>query len=545
MKSALANHDFRMDQRFREAPVGVQVPSAEVHRYLDLSRELVVQLDPEGRITLVNRRLARTLGVEASDLAGRDWFDACVPSEDRAGARRAFERSLKRGGSAHPHQSRIAPKEGEPRTVRWRWSLLEEDDGALVGLLCWGEDVTEQSHAAAALEEATRALDAYRFALDNSAIVAITDAQGRIIHVNDRQCEISKYTREELLGRDHRVLNSGFHSREFWRNFWDTIKAGKIWRGDIRNQAKDGSIYWVATTVVPFADEAGVPYQYMSIRNEITERKVAEAALERTVRELSSAREEEAARASALAEAHEHLKRAHHQIRQEQAKLVQTEKLSSIGLLAAGVAHEINNPLFGVMACVKALQDNHMEEARRDEYFRTTREGLQRIEQTVRGLLEFAAQRPPSAQLLEAEEVLEACRRLVAPLAREKQVDLQLELEGDVQIYADRSQLMQGLMNLLLNAIYVSPADAVVRVDTPRRPQRIGIRVADQGPGMDEATLRRACDPFYSTKPEGEGTGLGLSVTLSIAKAHGGDLEFETAPGRGTAVTIWLPAEGA
>jgi two-component system NtrC family sensor kinase len=197
------------------------------------------------------------------------------------------------------------------------------------------------------------------------------------------------------------------------------------------------------------------------------------------------------------------------------------------------------------MACVKALQDNHLTGARRDEYFRTAREGLQRIEQTVRGLLEFAAQRPPSARLLEAQEVLDACQRLVAPLAREKQVNLQVEPSPGVQVSADRSQLMQAVMNILLNAIYVSPPKDEVRVETLRQPTRVGIRVQDRGPGMDEETLRKACDPFYSTKPEGEGTGLGLSVTLSIVKAHGGDLEFDTAPGHGTAVTIWLPVEGA
>ncbi|MCA9553950.1 MAG: PAS domain S-box protein [Myxococcales bacterium] len=540
-----------MDQRLRDSPSGgVQVPSAEVRRYLDLSRELVVHLTPQGRVVLINRPLARVLGTDTAALAGRDWIDTCVAEPDRAGARRALAQT--RDAGTHVCENRLVAADRE-RTVRWRMGTLEEGDGVQVGLLCWGEDITREpleddaktGPVETALAQAERDLDAYRFALDNSAIVAITDAQGRIVHVNDRQCEIAKYTREELLGRDHRILNSGYHSKEFWRNFWDTIKAGRIWRGDVRNRAKDGSIYWVATTVVPFADERGVPYQYMSIRSEITERKVAEAALERTVRELSTAREEEAQRAAALAEAHENLKQANHQIRQEQAKLVQTEKLSSIGLLAAGVAHEINNPLFGVMACVKALQDNHLEGARRDEYFRTAREGLQRIEQTVRGLLEFAAQRPPSAQLLDADEVLDACHRLVAPLAREKQVGLRLLTEPGCQLLADRSQLMQAVMNILLNAIYVSPPEAEVRVDTVRRASRVGIRVSDHGPGMDEETLNKACDPFYSTKPEGEGTGLGLSVTLSIAKAHGGDLEFDTAPGRGTAVTIWLPAEGA
>lgn len=251
-------------------------------------------------------------------------------------------------------------------------------------------------------------------------------------------------------------------------------------------------------------------------------------------------------RTDALREANGQLADTHRRLLEEQAKVVQAEKLSSIGLLAAGVAHEINNPLGGVMGCVKVLQQGNLPVAGRDRYFEAVRDGLDRIHIIVQGLLDYARQRPPAVAGLDAAEVVSSCSRLIAPVSRQKDVRVDVHIPPGARcVRADRSQLMQAIVNVLMNAVYAAPRGSAVEISSPVLDGRIGIRIADQGPGIPREILVRVCDPFFTTKPEGEGTGLGLAVTLGIVRSHGGDLEIDSEDGRGTAVTLWLPREEA
>ncbi|WP_188067963.1 EAL domain-containing protein [Brevibacillus brevis] len=153
------------------------------------------------------------------------------------------------------------------------------DSGFLYQYVAIGTDITKRKLIEESLAKTMKDLHDIKNALDESSIVAITDDKGVITYVNDKFCEISRYEVDELVGNTHRVINSRYHSKSFFKLMWETIKQGRVWKGEVKNRAKDGTEYWMNTTIVPFLDDRGVPYQFVSIRTDITDRIEAEAAL--------------------------------------------------------------------------------------------------------------------------------------------------------------------------------------------------------------------------------------------------------------------------
>jgi PAS domain S-box-containing protein len=366
----------------------------------------------------------------------------------------------------------------------------------LTGLWVTAWLVTVYANTGRALDRSLKTLADTNFALDQAAIVAITDVRGRITYVNDRFCEISQYSREDLLGRDHRVVNSGFHSKEFFRTLWQTIAQGRIWRGEIRNRARDGSFYWVDTTIVPFLDERGKPYQYMAIRYEITERKRSEALL------------------------------------REQAALAR------LGEMAAVVAHEVKNPLAGIRGALQVIGGRMAETSRDRAIVGEIVERLDSLNEIVHDLLVFSRPREPRLAQVPLAELLEGTAALLRKDPAHASVEV--TVTGDrPTIQADPEQLRTVFLNLLLNAAQASGSTGSIQVTVTAANGACRVSVADQGPGIAPELRDKIFEPFFTTKHRG--TGLGLPTARRVVERHQGSIAVAAGESGGTVVTVTLP----
>lgn len=239
----------------------------------------------EGLFTYVNPRFAEIFGYLPDEMIGMSPVDLLIAEEDKT-LLSEYQKARANGDTDSVHYEAIGKRKDGTEIWLEAYGSLAQYQGrpAVLGTLI---DITERRKSAAALQASLKELSDYKIALDESSIVAITDQKGIINYVNDNFCTISKYSREELIGQDHRIVNSGYHSKEFIRNLWVTIANGNIWRGDLCNRAKDGSFYWVETTIVPFLNDKGKPWQYVAIRSDITERNKSAAALRDSIKELN------------------------------------------------------------------------------------------------------------------------------------------------------------------------------------------------------------------------------------------------------------------
>jgi PAS domain S-box-containing protein len=342
-------------------------------------------------------------------------------------------------------------------------------------------------------------------ALDQSAIVVMTDLRGVITYVNPKFCELSEYSRDELLGQTHALINSGYHETAFFKEMWQSIGRGQVWRGEIRNRAKSGKIYWVDTTIVPITDEHERPREYIAIRYDITSRKQAEENLAN-----------------------------------ERARLIESEKMASIGILSAGIAHELGNPLGAIRGRLEMLQTLCGQDTfEKDFALRSIDkmiENVDRMSRIIRALKSSARDgQRDEMQEFDLTQLIGDILEISTQKCTKYQVQVQQEgLDKAHRVWGRETEIGQVIVNLFNNAF-----DAVrdrdnswIKIRLKDEPDRCLIEVLDSGPGVDEAALNRIFDPFFTTKQVGEGTGLGLSICRSFVEGHGGQLVYAPVNGK-------------
>jgi PAS domain S-box-containing protein len=250
----------------------------------------IFRLDPQGYIVSWNIGAERIRGYKPAEVLGQYYSILFTPEDiERHKPEQVLEIAVKEGHFVEEGWGRR--KDGSLFWASTTITALRNECGKLCGFSKVTRDITERKQAEEELRKLVKDLSDVKFAIDRAAILAFTDARGTITNVNDKFCELSQYSREELIGQNHRLINSGYHPQEFFANLWSTIRKGNVWHGEIKNRAKDGSYYWVETTIVPFLDDAGQPFQYLAIRFDISDRKHAQEVLRRYAERLETLHE--------------------------------------------------------------------------------------------------------------------------------------------------------------------------------------------------------------------------------------------------------------
>jgi len=365
-------------------------------------------------------------------------------------------------------------------------------------------DVTERRKADELLAANVKSLADFKAARDESAIVAITDARGKITYANDKFCAISRFSRQELIGQDHRIINSGFHPPAFFADLWTTIRSGRVWKGQVKNRAKDRSIYWVDTTIVPFLGPDGVPVQYIAIRYDITRQVALAKELEDTNRELSD--------------------------------------------FAYVVSHDLKAPLRGIGTLAEWLVADYAhlvdDEGREQFGLLTTR--VKRLNALIDGILAYsrAGRTRENAVRVDMDALCRNVADMLAPAA-----NIRIVIENTLPtVQAEPTKAQQLLQNLLSNAIKFSDkADSIIRVRSDEVEDEWHFQVADNGTGIEEKYFARIFELFETLAPrdEVEGTGVGLALVKKIVESAGGRIWVESQRGVGSTFHFTLPRADA
>lgn len=379
------------------------------------------------------------------------------------------------------------------------------------------------------IEKDKKQLLEFKIALDEAAIVSILDMNERIVFANERFCETSKYSRDELLGKNTKIVNSGYHNPSFFKEIKKDLTSGKTWRGEIKNKAKDGTFFWLKSTIIPVLDEEKKISSYINVSTDITEQKIREETLLKSDQEKSITIEKQL----------------------EELKLVEKQKDEFVAMMS----HELKTPLTPIKIYSTSLRRPKLLGDLNEKQMSAVESivfNTQRLEKIVGDLLD--AQKLELGKMkfdkkeTKVDELMEMMFRNLVSQTKEKGGQIINHTSEKITINTDSSRLAQVLTNLINNAIDFIPKDTgKIEIKAEKTTEGVLFSVKDNGIGMTSETQKKLFKKFFQTdtsvKRKHGGTGLGLAICRGIVEALGGRIWVESQEGKGTNFYFVIPEE--
>ena len=364
----------------------------------------------------------------------------------------------------------------------------------------------------------------YKYALDESSIVAITNQKGIIQYVNEKFCEISQYNKQELLGQDHRIINSGYHPKVFIRELWTTIANGKVWRGEIKNKAKDGSYYWVYTTIVPFLNDLGKPYQYMAIRYDITQKKNTEQELIANEKLYSANLEKEV-----------------------NERTIQLENVNKeLEAFSYSVSHDLRAPLRAVNGYARILVEDYgpLLDKEANRLLEIIQKNALKMGILIDDLLSLSRLGRKELRNFTVN-MTELAEQALSEISKVNPHEANVTIHPLHTAMGDAALLFQVVLNLLSNAIkYSSKKEKpVIEISSCIKENELIYCIKDNGAGFDMNYSHKLFGVFQRLHAESEfeGTGVGLAIVKRIINRHQGRVWAESILEEGAVFYFSLP----
>ncbi len=353
--------------------------------------------------------------------------------------------------------------------------------------------------------------------LFDHSIVSVTDETGIIVYANKKFCKISKYSEEELIGQNHKILKSDEHPTKFFTELWDTISSGNVWDGEIKNRKKDGLFYWVKTIIIPIIDSEKIITNYVSVTTDITKEKEIQERLMNMEEQLLKQNK------TLLSE-----------VEKKSAELVKSERLATIGTMASRIAHDLKQPLTIMYTYAEMLTPEVLPklDSKDKEKWLRLQNSIFDMNRIIEDVLDFAR---TTVIKKKKSSLLSILRLAINHVKSSYGIEINLP-ENDISFRCDSRKIEGVMSNLLNNAVQALDGQGEIDVTISSDSEFVTIRVRDSGSGIPDDLLEKIFEPMFTTKKTG--TGLGLVICKSIVEQHGGSISVSNKP---TTFTIKLP----